>query len=318
MIFIRSLTLQCVQWRGIDCIVLSIACSKLSVKANWVHVKKVPPSFRRKILSQQINVGPWLWNDMKMFSINKRNVFNVGPNVCLTSWHQSGQHSFLNTLKHSLFSQTKSIFRTELCRSSVQSFGRKHSGSASSLAEEYDLSQGTVEVPSSRATQRLEAWAVPCRWTGRRWTSSSERWPSLAPLRSKGETLLACGCARELYVWCCSKVAVSLCQHTHTHTPYTWPSTGWGPWRRQTHKDFWHVDDVMSSQRYYWLVGWWEESHVLDPRKQLLLGDVIRELLRTSRVTAQHRRGGRGEVEGRGGGGGGGGDGRRKRRRRKR
>lgn len=60
----------------------------------------------------------------------------------------------------------------------------------------------------------------------------------------------------------------------------------------------------MSSQRYNWLVGWWEESHVLDPRKQLLLGDVIRELLRTSRVTAQHRRGGgRGEVEGRGGGG---------------
>lgn len=216
MIFIRSLTLQCVQWRGIDCIVLSIACSKLSVKANWVHVKKVPPSFRRKILSQQINVGPWLWNYMKMFSINKRNVFNVGPNVCLTSWHQSGQHSFLNTLKHSLFSQTKSIFRTELCRSSVQSFGRKHPGSASSLAEEYNLSQGTVEVPSSRATQRLEAWAVPCRWTGRRWTSSSERWPSLAPLRSKGETLLACGCARELHVWCCSKVAVSLCQHTHT------------------------------------------------------------------------------------------------------
>lgn len=89
-----------------------------------------------------------------MFSINKRNVSNVGPTVCLTPWHQSGQHSSLNTLKYSLFSQTKSIFRTELCRSSVQSFGRKHPGSASSLAEEYDLSQGTVEVSSSRATHK--------------------------------------------------------------------------------------------------------------------------------------------------------------------
>lgn len=183
MIFIRSLTLQCVQWRGIDCIVLSIACSKLSVN--------------KSMLAHDFE------NYMKMFSINKINVFNVGPNVCLTPRHQSGQHSFLNTLKHYLFSQTKSIFRTELCRTCVQSFGRKHPVSASSLAEEFDLSQGTVEVPSSRATQRLEAWAVPCRWTGRRWTSSSERWPSLAPLRSKGETLLACGCARELHVWCC-------------------------------------------------------------------------------------------------------------------